>query len=75
MELAKFDDTITIRVVGVDPSGIPNAVEVSYTRDGHKIYPGLAAGWRASLRRDLFDVIWKWWWWIDVLTGKGDDDA
>lgn len=75
MELAQIDDTITVRVVGIDPNGIPNAVEVEYVRNGQKIYPGLAAGWWASLRRDLFDALWKWWWWIDAYLGKGDDNA
>ena len=70
---AQVGDTITIRIADVGPHGIPNEVEVKYVREGQAIYPGLSAGWWASLRLDLFDAIRKWWWWVDVLRGRDDE--
>ena len=70
---AQVGDIITIRIAGIDPSGVPDSVEVKYVRAGKTIYPGLAAGWWASLRHDLFDALWKWWWWVDVA--RKDDNG
>ena len=71
-DLAKTNDTITIRIVGINPNGIPNAIEVQYERDG-EFLPMPVNMWY-SLRHDLFCALTKWWIWIDILYGKEDNN-
>jgi len=64
MNLADHGDKLVIKVMGVDPDGVPNAVIVEYLRDNEPIeHPAFTGQAWAALRNGGFNLVHSWWKW------------